>query len=60
VADEDKVREVVPDSSSSPAQTWNEIRERIYVADGWEAPEWRAQWRSATPAEGTAAAAPTR
>jgi hypothetical protein len=29
-------------------------RERIYVADGWEAPEWRAPWRSATPAEGTA------
>lgn len=36
------------------------IRERIYVADGWEAPEWRARWRSATPAEGTAAAAPAR
>ena len=27
------------------------IRERIYVADGWEAPEWRAKWRSKTPAE---------
>ena len=27
------------------------IRERIYVADGWEAPEWRAKWRSATPAD---------
>ena len=27
------------------------IRERIYVADGWEAPEWRAKWRSDTPAE---------
>jgi hypothetical protein len=27
------------------------IRERIYVADGWEAPEWRAKWRSETPAE---------
>ena len=26
-------------------------RERIYVADGWEAPEWRAPWRSPTPAE---------
>ena len=22
-------------------------RESIYVAEGWEAPEWRAQWRSA-------------
>ncbi len=21
-------------------------RETIYVADGWEAPEWRARWRS--------------
>ena len=21
-------------------------RERIYVMDGWEAPEWRARWRS--------------
>ena len=21
-------------------------RETIYVAEGWEAPEWRAQWRS--------------
>ena len=27
------------------------IRERIYVAEGWEAPEWRARWRSATPAD---------
>jgi hypothetical protein len=27
------------------------IRERIYVAEGWEAPEWRARWRSETPAE---------
>jgi len=26
-------------------------RERIYVADSWDAPEWRAPWRSATPAE---------
>jgi hypothetical protein len=22
-------------------------RESIYVTEGWEAPEWRAQWRSA-------------
>ena len=22
-------------------------RETIYVCEGWEAPEWRAQWRSA-------------
>ena len=27
------------------------IRERIYVTEPWEAPEWRAPWRSATPAE---------
>ena len=27
------------------------VRERIYVAEGWEAPEWRARWRSATPAD---------
>ena len=27
------------------------IRERIYVAEGWEAPEWRAKWRSDIPAE---------
>jgi SnoaL-like protein len=26
-------------------------RERIYVAEGWEAPEWRAKWRAATPAD---------
>ena len=26
-------------------------RERIYVAEGWEAPEWRAKWRSETRAE---------
>ena len=26
-------------------------RERIYVMDGWEAPEWRAPWRSARPAD---------
>jgi hypothetical protein len=23
------------------------VRETIYVAEGWEPPEWRAQWRSA-------------
>ena len=27
------------------------IRERIYVAEGWEAPEWRAKWRSAAPSD---------
>jgi ketosteroid isomerase-like protein len=27
------------------------IRERIYVMEGWEAPAWRAEWRSSTPAE---------
>ena len=27
------------------------VRERIYVAEGWEAPDWRAKWRSRTPAE---------
>jgi hypothetical protein len=26
-------------------------RERIYVMEGWEAPEWWAPWRSATPAD---------
>jgi hypothetical protein len=26
-------------------------RERIYVMEGWEAAEWRAQWRSETPAD---------
>ena len=25
--------------------------ERIYIMDGWEAAEWRAPWRSATPAD---------
>ncbi len=25
--------------------------ERIYVMDAWEAPEWRAPWRAATPAD---------
>jgi hypothetical protein len=25
--------------------------ERIYIMDGWEAPAWRAPWRSATPAD---------
>ena len=24
-------------------------RERVYVMDGWPAPEWRAPWRSKTP-----------
>jgi hypothetical protein len=27
------------------------VRERIYVMEGWEAPEWRAPWRSDTPAD---------
>ena len=26
-------------------------RERIYVMDGWEAPEWRTPWRADTPAD---------
>jgi len=26
-------------------------RERIYVTQGWDAPEWRAPWRAATPAD---------
>jgi SnoaL-like domain len=26
-------------------------RERIYVMEGWEAPEWRSAWRSKTPAD---------
>jgi ketosteroid isomerase-like protein len=26
-------------------------RERIYVTEAWEAPEWRAPWRSKTPAD---------
>ncbi len=26
-------------------------RERIYVMAGWDAPPWRASWRSATPAD---------
>ena len=26
-------------------------RERIYAGEGWEAPEWRAPWRSDTPAD---------
>jgi hypothetical protein len=27
------------------------IRERIYVMEGWDAPEWRAPWQAATPAD---------
>jgi hypothetical protein len=26
-------------------------RERHYVMEGWEAPDWRARWRSETPAD---------
>jgi hypothetical protein len=25
--------------------------ERIYIMEGWEAPEWRTPWRSDTPAD---------
>jgi hypothetical protein len=32
--------------------------ERIYVTEGWEAPEWRAPWRSATPADPPEAGGP--
>jgi ketosteroid isomerase-like protein len=28
-------------------------RERIYVTEAWDAPEWRAPWRSTTPADPT-------
>ena len=31
-------------------------RERIYGGEPWEAPEWRAPWRSATPADPPGAA----
>jgi hypothetical protein len=27
------------------------LHERIYIMEGWEAPEWRAPWRSTTPAD---------
>ena len=27
------------------------VRERIYIMEGWEAPEWRAPWRSPNPAD---------
>jgi hypothetical protein len=27
------------------------VHERIYIMDGWEAPEWRSPWRSQTPAD---------
>ena len=27
------------------------VRERIYIMEGWEAPEWRAPWRSDRPAD---------
>ena len=33
-------------------------RERIYVMPGWDAPDWRAPWRSATPADPEADAGP--
>ena len=44
-------------------------RERIYVMDGWEAPEWRAPWRAdapdgpgvtLSPAPGVVVGSPTR
>ncbi|MGK5110857.1 nuclear transport factor 2 family protein [Geodermatophilus sp. CPCC 205506] len=28
------------------------VRESIYVAEGWDAPEWRARWRAAPPPTG--------
>ncbi|MGH3366241.1 MAG: nuclear transport factor 2 family protein [Nocardioidaceae bacterium] len=28
-------------------------RERIYVMQGWDAPQWRAPWRSSRPADST-------
>jgi hypothetical protein len=27
------------------------VPERVYITEGWEAPEWRSPWRSATPAD---------
>ena len=26
-------------------------RERVYIMDGWDAPDWRAPWRAVTPAD---------
>jgi hypothetical protein len=26
-------------------------RERVYIMDGWDAPDWRAAWRAETPAD---------
>jgi SnoaL-like domain len=28
-------------------------RERVYVMEGWDAPDWRAPWRADTPADPT-------
>jgi hypothetical protein len=27
------------------------VHERIYIMEGWEAPDWRAPWRSSTSAD---------
>ncbi len=27
------------------------VHERVYITEGWEAPEWRSPWRSDTPAD---------
>jgi hypothetical protein len=34
------------------------VHETIYVNEGWEAPEWRARWRTGAPTEGLPAPAP--
>ena len=30
------------------------VHERVYITEGWEAPEWRSPWRSDTPADSVA------
>jgi ketosteroid isomerase-like protein len=56
---------VVELNASYDGQTWLQgvqllefrgekvARERIYVTERWEAPEWRAPWRSEVPADPT-------
>lgn len=34
-------------------------RERIYVTEPWDPPEWRAPWRSSTPADSSCVSAET-
>jgi len=50
-ADVDRAHELYHDDAVLEFRDDKVARERIYIMEGFEAPAWRAPWRSDTPAD---------